>query len=191
MSIVTKTGDGGQTGLFGPTRTSKASARLHAYGTVDELNALLGQSLAERPLVDPLRTQLHRIHNMLFTVGADLACPPKPWRRGATPLSDRTKAKRVTVNHIGTLERWIEELEGQLPPLQSFIVPGGSKGGALLHLARTVCRRAERWVVALKEQEPINPQVLIFLNRLGDYLFLAARAVNRAEGIPEEQVQYE
>ncbi len=181
MSIVTRTGDKGDTGLFGAERTSKASSRLHAYGTVDELNAVLGVLLAEHPLPEPLNSQVSRIQHLLFVVGADLA----------TPMSGPTNTKRVLENHVGTLERWIDELEEQLPPLQSFILPDGSAAGATLHLARTVCRRAERWVVALKETEAINPQVLIFLNRLSDYLFLAARGANRAGGIQETAVRYE
>ena len=183
MSIVTKTGDRGETGLFGHERTSKSSPRMHAVGTVDELNASIGVMLADAPLPDTLKRQLQRIQHLLFVVGADLA----------TPIDSvgRNKKMRITENHVGTLERWIEEYEEKLPPLKTFILPDGSMSGALLHLARTVCRRAERWVVALKEKELINPQCLIFLNRLSDYLFLAARAVNRAEGKEETPVRYE
>ncbi len=181
MSIVTRTGDKGETGLFGPERTSKASARMHATGTVDELNAVLGVLRAQHPMPEPISSQITRIQHLLFTVGADLA----------TPQSNTMNAKRVTENHVGTLERWIEELEEQLPMLQSFILPDGSAAGATLHLARTVCRRAERWVVSLKGTESINPQILIFLNRLGDYLFLAARAANGAQGKEETAVRYE
>lgn len=202
MSIVTRTGDRGETGLFGSGRTSKASARLQAVGTVDELNAILGMLQADHPLPETLHVKIRRMQNILFVVGADLATPissmgsgssdPRPQARIPAPTDKSSyKSKRITENHVATIERWIEEMEETLPALQSFILPGGSSAGALLHLARTVCRRAERWVVALKEQEPINPQVLIFLNRLGDYLFLAARIMNRLKGIDEERVRYE
>lgn len=160
---------------------------MHAIGNVDELNALLGVLLAEHPLHETLRTQLMRIQNLLFVVGADLACPIKE----QPAFAKASAGKRITENHVGTLERWIDEWEERLPPLQTFILPGGSKPGALLHVARTVCRRAERWIVAFKKEERVNPQLLIFLNRLGDYLFLLARTINRTEGVEERAVRYE
>ena len=181
MSIVTRTGDKGLTGLYGTERVSKASERIEAYGTVNELNAFLGVVLAENNLPENIHAQIGRIQHLLFTVGADLAAP----------LSAPVTTKRITENHVGTLERWIDELEPTIPPRNSFILPGGSKAGAALHLACTVCRRAERCIVALKEKEPINPQCLIFVNRLSDYLFLAAQAANRAEGVEEPAVKYE
>ena len=181
MSIVTKTGDKGDTGLFGPERVSKGSPRLHAVGTVDELNALIGLITTETDLPKSLSEQLKRTQHLLFVVGADLA----------TPLERTTGARRITQAHVATLEWWIEEYEGDLPPLQTFILPDGCRVGALLHLSRTVCRRAERWVVALKQETEINPSVLIFLNRLGDLLFLMARAANCAGGTKETPVHYE
>ena len=181
MSIVTRTGDKGETGLFGTERVSKASERIEAYGTVNELNALLGVVVAQHTLPEKIHTQIGRVQHMLFTVGADLSAPP------TAPV----KTKRVTENHVGTLDRWIDEMEPTIPPRNSFILPGGSKPGAALHLACTVCRRAERRIVALKEKEPVNPQCLIFVNRLSDYLFLAAQAANRTEGVEEPAVKYD
>lgn len=178
MSIITKTGDKGKTGLFGGQRVSKASSRLHAYGTVDELNACLGVILAEPQIGQMMQKQLLRVQRLLFLVGADLA----------TPLESAAKIKRVEQAHVIEVEEWINGLEQTLPILQRFILPSGSRLGALLHQARTVCRRAERWVVDLSEKEQINIQVHIYLNRLSDYLFLVAREANRAAGAAEIEV---
>lgn len=178
MSIVTKTGDKGQTGLFGGKRVSKTNPRIHAYGTVDELNACLGVVLAEEDLPVKLHHQLLSTQRLLFVVGADLA----------TPLESKAKIQRVLPAHTADLEEWIMALESSLPTLTRFILPSGSRIGALLHQARTVCRRAERWVVGLAESETINVQVQVYLNRLGDYLFLAAREANRHAGAQELEV---
>ncbi|GEM_PF-36554 len=176
MSIVTKTGDQGETGLVGGARISKADARMHAIGSVDELNALLGVLLAEQ-LPAEIAAGVTRIQNELFTLGADLATP-RP----------SVKVPRITQEHIAGLEAWIASLESALPPLQAFILPGGSRAGALLHSARTVCRRAERWVVSL--DNTVSEQSRIYLNRLSDLLFLLARAVNRERGAEEREVEY-
>src|SRR3989338_9321598 len=178
MSIVTKTGDKGKTGLFGGQRVSKASSRLHAYGTVDELNACLGVILAEPQIGKTMQAQLLQTQRLLFLVGADLA----------TPVESAAKIKRVEQTHVAEVEGWINGLEQALPLLQRFILPSGSRLGALLHQARTVCRRAERWVVELSEKEQINLQVQIYLNRLSDYLFLVAREANRKAGSTEIEV---
>ncbi|MBM3228064.1 cob(I)yrinic acid a,c-diamide adenosyltransferase [Candidatus Peribacteria bacterium] len=178
MSIVTKTGDKGMTGLFGGRRVSKADARLHAYGTVDELNAILGIVLSEDELPVKLRHDLRSTQRLLFTVGADLA----------TPLESRAQIQRIVPAHTAEIEEWIAALESTLPALTRFILPSGSRVGSQLHHARTVCRRAERWIVALGEQEEANPEVQVYLNRLGDYLFLAAREANRHRGAKEEEV---
>jgi cob(I)alamin adenosyltransferase len=177
MTIVTKTGDKGTTGLFGGARAPKSSPRIHAYGTVDELNALLGVILAEPDVAATLRERLLRVQRLLFTVGADLATPDLA-----------QKVKRVEAAHVHELEEWITPLENVLPALQKFILPSGSRLGSLLHLARTVCRRAERWVVTLGETETINRDAQIYLNRLSDYLFLAAREANLATGAKETEV---
>lgn len=179
MSIVTKTGDHGDTGLVGGARVSKANTRMHAIGTVDELNALLGVILAEHLLPDAILIGLTRIQNELFTLGADLATPDAAM-----------KVPRITPDHIRQLEEWITGLEFTLPPLSAFILPGGSRAGSLLHHARTVCRRTERHIVALSKEEPTNAHAQIYLNRLSDLLFLLARAVNRENGVTEVEVSY-
>ena len=180
MSIVTKTGDSGTTGLFGGGRISKNSPRLHAYGTVDELNACIGVVLASKGRLQEASDQVLHIQNLLFRVGADLA----------TPLVVDAKVDRMAKEHVFELEEWIKTLETALPPQTSFILPGGSVASANLHLARTICRRAERWIVALAREETINPAVRIFINRLSDYLFIAARAANHEKGIADTAVDY-
>ncbi|TSC59175.1 MAG: ATP--cobalamin adenosyltransferase [Candidatus Peregrinibacteria bacterium Greene0416_19] len=180
MSIVTKTGDGGTTGLFGGERLPKDHPRIHAYGTVDELNAAIGVARATSGMPAGINVQLLEIQHMLFRVGGDLA----------TPLTKRAKEDRVSPDHTKKIEGWLSALEELLPPQTAFILPGGSPASASLHLARTICRRAERWVVALSATEEINAEVRVFLNRLGDYLFLAARMTNVGAGIPEQEVEY-
>lgn len=170
-SIVTKTGDNGTTGLLGGSRVSKASPRLHAYGTVDELNAIIGLVLVEEDLPAALRAHLSALQHILFRLGADIATPTA---QAIHAISN----ERMDNDDVEELEQWIKELEEKLPPLQHFIVPGGCRAAALLHHARTVCRRAERWTVALAEKEQVNPQARVFLNRLSDHLFLAARSAN-------------
>ena len=174
-SLSTKTGDKGTTGLIGGQRISKSSPRLHAYGTVDELNAQMGLILAEDVLTPELREQFTEIQRMLFVMGSDLA----------TPLEAGTDVPRVTEEHIQIVERWGADLEQALPALQKFVLPSGHRAGALMHQARTVCRRAERWTVDLSEKELVSEHVLIYLNRLSDYLFLAARTVNKLTGVAE------
>ncbi|OGJ63590.1 ATP:cob(I)alamin adenosyltransferase [Candidatus Peribacteria bacterium RIFCSPHIGHO2_02_FULL_53_20] len=180
MSIVTKTGDTGMTGLYGSGRVSKAHPRIEAYGTVDELNTVLGVVLAELDLPMVIRGQLTAAQNALFIVGSDLATPDASI---AVP--------RVLPEHTAAVERWITALEKSLPPQRKFLLPSGSRTGALLHQARSVCRRAERCVVLLSEKEGINTEVQMYLNRLSDYLFLAARSANISHGCPETEVDYE
>ena len=180
MTIVTKTGDKGTTGLYGGARISKDDARMHAIGTVDELNAFIGTVLAEGHPGEEMKAALIAIQNHLFRVGADLA----------TPLPGPANAMRVEPTHIAYLDALIGKIEPTLPQLQWFILPGGSTAGAHLHLARTVCRRAERWAVALKGHEEINDRLIVYLNRLSDLLFILARAVNRDEGLEETKVEY-
>lgn len=172
MKIYTKTGDKGETGLWGGGRIPKDSPRINAYGTVDECNAVLG--LVRAVGVDQsLDDKLSHIQNRLFVVGSDLATPS-----GVEPA-----IPRVTEADIEQLEEWIDEMEAELAPLKQFIVPGGSQAAAFLHLARTVCRRAERWAVLLAREEPTSQAAAIFLNRLSDFLFVAARTANRLAGI--------
>ncbi|HLY24803.1 MAG TPA: cob(I)yrinic acid a,c-diamide adenosyltransferase [Aggregatilineales bacterium] len=175
MKIYTRTGDEGQTSLFAGGRASKDSRRLHAYGTVDELNSMIGLVLAQ-DVSDDVSVWLNEIQNDLFVVGSDLA----------TPLDAEAKwITRVSEAEATRLEHEIDQMDEQLTELRSFILPGGTPGAAALHVARTVCRRAERWTVAVAEHEAINPAVLQYLNRLSDWLFTAARYENRMAGREE------
>ena len=170
--IYTRGGDLGETSLGDGHRVAKHNARVTAYGTVDELNAALG--VARLHSVDtPADAWLVRIQNDLFDVGADLCVPPPP--------EDDEKHRsrlRVSPEQVQWLEDRIDEVNGTLPPLTSFVVPGGTPLSAFLHVARTICRRAERDAVALAATEPMTPEVITYLNRLSDLLFVLARAAN-------------
>jgi cob(I)alamin adenosyltransferase len=168
--IYTKSGDGGETGLGDGTRVPKDSPRVEAFGQVDELNAVLGLVLANCPDC-PEAAVLRGIQNDLFDVGADLCVP-------ASGAEEPGKCLRVTPAQAERLERAIDRLNENLRPLESFVLPGGAPAAAWLHLARTVCRRAERAVVTLARGERINPRVILYLNRLSDYLFVLARVAN-------------
>lgn len=168
--IYTKSGDRGDTGLGDGQRVTKDHPRVEAYGQVDELNAVLGLVAAYGPGA-PEAALLRDVQNDLFDVGADLCVPPP---EGEEP----GQALRVTAAQAERLERAIDRLTEGLEPLRSFILPGGSPAAAWLHLARTVCRRAERAVVTLTHSEPVNPQVVVYLNRLSDFLFVLARVAN-------------
>jgi cob(I)alamin adenosyltransferase len=181
VTIVTKTGDDGMTGLYGTPRVPKSSPRIHAVGNIDELNALLGLVLAAHQHADAERASLERVQQLLFRVGSDLA----------TPLASEATVPRVEDKHVEELETWIKKIEPTLPAQTQFILPGGSHAASLLHVARAVCRRAERWMAALAQAEPTNPAALRFMNRLGDWLFLAARARNLTDGGTERLVTYE
>lgn len=179
-SIVTRTGDKGTTGLYGGARLPKDHPRVCAYGDVDELNAILGVVLASAHLSVETRAQITEVQHLLFRVGGDLA----------TPLQKESKQERVNAEHVRCIEEWIAQMESNLPPQKAFILPGGTSAAAHLHHARTVCRRAERSVVALQTTEPVNLEVAVLLNRLGDYLFLAARAANHEAGAGDTEVHY-
>jgi cob(I)alamin adenosyltransferase len=166
--IYTKTGDQGETSLGDNTRVPKNHPRVTAYGSVDEINAALGVLLTLNP---PESDLLRSIQNDLFDLGADLCCPPAPDEQAGQRL--RVRAEQVT-----RLEQAIDRLNGSLAPLTSFVLPGGAPAAAWAHLARTVCRRAERDVVTLMQSETVNRQVLIYLNRLSDLLFVLSRVFN-------------
>ena len=180
MKIYTKTGDSGETGLFGGGRIPKDSLRVAAYGEVDELNAALGLARA----LDPQEfadTLLQRIQRDLFTIGAELATSDpdklhKALSRGGAVIGE---------SDVAALEDAIDGHESRLEPLKNFILPGGAPKAAALHFARTVCRRAERVVVALSRHEQISPAILRYLNRLSDLLFVLARAANAHAGRPD------
>jgi cob(I)alamin adenosyltransferase len=176
VKIYTKTGDTGETSLFGKARVSKADARVDAYGEVDELNACLGAARAARLDAD-LTGLLEQIQCELFAVGARLADP-------SGQIAARVDKVAVTEAEVTQLELMIDRLEEQLPPLRRFILPGGSNAGALLHLARTVCRRAERRIVSLGPGA-VDPIIIVYVNRLSDLLFVMARVANQRAGTSE------
>jgi cob(I)alamin adenosyltransferase len=168
VKIYTRTGDDGTTGLFGGGRVKKASRRVDAYGTVDELNAAIGVARATK--LDPeSEGVLAEVQVDLFTLGAELACVPGREEKLAMPL--------LSAEHATRLERAIDAAEAHLAPLTTFVLPGGSPQAAALHLARTVCRRAERDVLAL-DDAPARPEIVVYLNRLSDLLFVLARRAN-------------
>ena len=179
MKLYTRTGDEGQTSLFDGSRVWKDDRRVAAYGDVDELNAALGvaQAHVSHPAVSALLVELERD---LFAVGGQLANP-------AAASPKKVAKSALGEERVRRLEEAIDELETTLPPLKRFILPGGSPGGATLHLARAVCRRAERAVVALAREQELNPLLLRYLNRLSDYLFVAARAENALRGASETE----
>ncbi len=176
MKIYTKSGDDGSTGLLSNRRVGKDDPRIEAYGTIDELNAVLGIARAEG-LDAASDASIRQIQDDLFAVGSALA----------DPNPDGPFHASVTAEHAARLEGWIDAMEAELPPLTRFILPGGSSAAAQLHLARTVCRRAERLVVGLGHLpgEHVPRELLIYLNRLSDFLFVAARAVNARAGVPD------
>ena len=184
MKIYTKTGDMGQTSLFGGTRVKKSNIRIDAYGTVDELNSYLGL-LRDQIKDDPLISDLILIQNKLFTLGAMLATPQD--KEKLKSGKDRLKIDKIEEDDINFLERKMDEMNTSLPPMTHFILPGGHTTVSFCHIARCVCRRAERITVELADQEPINLHILIYLNRLSDYLFVLARKLsldNKVEEIP-------
>ena len=178
MKIYTKTGDSGETSLFDNTRVSKADARVDAYGEVDEMNACLGAARAAG--VDAETSALiEALQKDLFALGARLADP-------SSRIAGRVTKASIGEADVQRLEQAIDRLESTLPPLRRFILPGGSAAGALLHLARTVCRRAERRVIGLGP-DAVDPILIVYLNRLSDLLFVMARTVNQRAGVPETE----
>jgi cob(I)alamin adenosyltransferase len=172
VKIYTRTGDQGETSLFGGARVAKDDARIEAYGTVDELSSFLGLARASKP---PAATDalLADIHQDLFEIGAHLASPGTSRFSGVDPA------------RVEALEQSIDSMEIDLAPLKNFILPGGSLAAAQLHVCRTICRRAERRVVALRDGAPATQSTITYLNRLSDWLFVAARYANHREGVGE------
>ena len=173
MKIYTKTGDDGTTGLQGGKRISKSSIRIKAYGAVDELNAVIGHILSNK-FDDELEELLKNIQNELFVAGADLSNP-----------DSSSKENRVTLEMVENIEKNIDRLENELPPITNFILPGGHELASLIHMARTITRRAETQVIALDEKEPVNEECKKYLNRLSDLLFVIARIVNKKKGFED------
>ncbi len=176
MKIYTRGGDGGETSLFGAGRVGKGHPRIEAMGAVDELNAAVGWAVAQLA-PGATRERLEGLQHDLFALGADLAAPPpsEGRKRPATPP--------VPEARVSEMESWIDEADAELPRLEAFVLPGGVPSAAALHLARTVCRRAERAVVRLAETEPVSASVVAYLNRLSDLLFTMARLENERAGV--------
>jgi cob(I)alamin adenosyltransferase len=174
MKIYTKTGDAGETGLFGGGRVGKDDLRVASYGEVDELNAVLGLASAHG-LPPELAERVARVQAELFTLGSVLA----------TPAGGKVKIPSLHPEWVTTLEMEIDAADVELPPLKNFILPGGSTGAAWLHLARATCRRAERAIVALSRREKLEPIVEVYVNRLSDWLFTMARLANHRAGVAE------
>jgi cob(I)alamin adenosyltransferase len=178
MKIYTRSGDEGDTGLFGGGRVPKSHVRVEAYGSVDELNATLGVAVAA--VADKeIRSKLGRVQQDLFNLGSSLATP------GAEDGSTKAVTPPLPLSRIQEMEGWIDSSSEETPPLTNFIIPGGSEGAAALHLARTVCRRAERAVVRLAGEEATDPGVVRYLNRLSDLLFALARLENHRAGVSD------
>lgn len=173
MKLYTKQGDDGRTGLIGGRRVFKHDSRVACYGDVDETNAAIGVVIATCK-DQQINQRLQQIQNELFVLGGELATP-----------TDEKPPTAIVHAHAANLERWIDEASDETPPLRQFVLPGGSITAAQLHFARTVCRRAERSVVALAQQETISPWPVIYLNRLSDYLFALARLANVRAGVAD------
>jgi len=177
VKIYTRTGDDGSTGLLGSGRVSKSDTRVEAYGSVDELNAAIGmaRALDRQRWLEP---DLGEVQERLFQLGAELA---------TADAALLEKLNRVRAEDVTALERWIDRCEADLPPLKRFILPQGSELAVSLHLARTICRRAERRVVAIAPGTPVSPEPMRYLNRLADLLFVLARWCNRRAGVAETE----
>lgn len=173
MKLYTKHGDDGRTGLIGGRRVFKHDPRVACYGDVDETNAAIGVVIANCK-DKQINQRLQQVQNELFVLGGELA----------TPIDEKPPTA-ITQDHATNIEHWIDEASAETPPLRQFVLPGGSATAAQLHFARTVCRRAERSVVALAQQETISPWPVIYLNRLSDYLFALARLTNTREGVAD------
>ena len=171
MKIYTRTGDKGKTKLLSGQCIEKSDPRVHVYGTTDELNSYLGLAILEIPEI--LEKQISEIQNELFNVGSLVACDDPKFIPNLPPIH------QSSIDHM---EQWIDEMTAELPPLKNFIIPGGSRGAALLHICRTICRRAEREFSGLTNRGPELELVGIYLNRLSDYLFVLARYVNLKAG---------
>jgi cob(I)alamin adenosyltransferase len=169
--IYTRLGDGGETHLGDMSRVPKTHPRIEAYGTIDELNAQIGLALAVADLPDGYADWLRRVQNDLFDVGADISAPQNPDRERLRLLAEQTE----------WLEQRCDEVNATLPPLKSFVLPGGTPAAAYLHVCRTVCRRAERLAIACAQDEDLNPEVVRYLNRLSDLLFILSRGAADGE----------
>ena len=185
MKIYTKTGDQGTTSLFGGTRVPKHHIRIDSYGTVDELNSYLGL-LRDQNLDSHSKQMILTIQERLFTIGSTLATEPQ--KAVLKSGKERLNINKVSEKDIELLEQEMDRMNEELPPLTHFILPGGHQSVSFCHIARGVCRRAERLATALFENEPFDPQVLVYLNRLSDYLFVLARKLSK--DLQAEEIQW-
>lgn len=176
-ALYTRTGDAGMTSLVGGQRVPKTCARLEAYGSLDELSAHLGVVLSSPDCPDRIRTQLLEVQNMLFNVGGYLASEVKE--------GEKPEVWVLCEKDIAQMERWIDELDSLTPKVNAFVLPGGCLVSAFAHVARTACRRSERLILALAQQEYVDPTVLCYINRMSDYLFILARYLNACAGVEE------
>ncbi len=181
MKLYTKSGDDGTTGLFSGARVSKDHPRIESYGTIDEFNATLGMCSATCKADNALHRRLLDIFGSLqsrmFDIGADLATP-----EGA---NNESKIQRIGEEHVQEVEKWIDEIDGANTPLTAFVMPGGTELASRLHLARTICRRAERQMIHLSHTEPVGSSLIMYVNRVSDFLFAAARLVNKNSGVED------
>ena len=177
MKIYTKTGDTGETSLFGGERVQKSVQRLRAYGTIDELNSFIGMAVVETA-DDGVKEILQKIQNQLFSLGADLATPE-------TKKTKKLNVFRVDKKFHRFAEETIDKYETKLDELKSFILPGGSKSASILHVCRSVCRRAESEIVELSNSEKVNKEIIVYVNRLSDLFFVLSRYENKIAGIPD------
>ena len=182
MKIYTKTGDTGTTALFGGTRVKKYNLRIESYGTVDELNSYIGL-IKDQEISDLHKSYLLQIQNKLFTLGAMLATPPE--KETLKSGKQRLNIPKIDETSILSLENKIDKIDEELPQMTHFILPGGHQAISFCHIARCVCRRAERLSVELNDQEKINTNIIIYLNRLSDYLFMLARKLSKDLSIEE------
>jgi len=182
MKIYTKTGDSGTTALFGGTRVKKYNLRIESYGTVDELNSYIGL-IKDQKISDNVKTSLLKVQNELFTLGAMLATPPE--KETLKSGKERLNIPKVNLNSIEFLENEIDKMDEELPQMTHFILPGGHQAVSFCHVARCVCRRAERLSVELNDQETINGDIIKYLNRLSDYLFTLARKLSKDLSVEE------
>jgi cob(I)alamin adenosyltransferase len=195
MKLYTRSGDDGSTGLFGGGRVPKFHPRVEAYGNIDELNATIGWAICAIATAEPkpgqseapprvspavhvqIQSILTTLQSRLFDLGADLATPPES--------KHQNKIHRIDGDDVAQSERWIDEIDGGNLPITSFVLPGGRELAARLHIARTVCRRAERAMVHLSQTDEVNPHAIVFINRISDLLFAMARRANKEAGVPD------
>ena len=182
MKIYTKTGDNGTTALFGGTRVKKYNSRIESYGTVDELNSYIGL-IKDQEISDEAKASLLKIQNELFTLGAMLATPPE--KETLKNGKERLNIPKIDDTSILFLENEIDKMDDVLPQMTHFVLPGGHQAVSFCHVARCVCRRAERLSVELNDEEPLNENILKYLNRLSDYLFVLARKLTQELEIEE------